>query len=53
MKMFLSIAKDIRVVIIKFADRLHNLRTLNHLPLMKGQGLQKKVEIYLRLLLID
>ena len=44
MKMFLSIAKDIRVVIIKFADRLHNLRTLNHLPLMKRTKLQKKVE---------
>jgi GTP pyrophosphokinase len=30
-KMLLSMAKDLRVIIIKFADRVHNLRTLNFL----------------------
>ncbi|RMH62033.1 MAG: bifunctional (p)ppGpp synthetase/guanosine-3',5'-bis(diphosphate) 3'-pyrophosphohydrolase [Calditrichaeota bacterium] len=31
-KMLLSMARDVRVIIIKFADRLHNVRTLDHVP---------------------
>jgi guanosine-3',5'-bis(diphosphate) 3'-pyrophosphohydrolase len=31
-KMLLSMVRDIRVILIKFADRLHNMRTLQYLP---------------------
>jgi GTP pyrophosphokinase len=34
-KMLLSMVRDIRVIIIKFADRLHNMRTLEHVPSKK------------------
>ncbi len=35
MKMFISFANDIRAIIIKLADRLHNLRTISHLSKIK------------------
>ncbi len=31
-KMLLSMARDIRIILIKLADRMHNMRTLDHLP---------------------
>ena len=43
-KMLLSVAKDIRVLIIKFADRLHNMRTLYSLPVVK----QRRIAIETR-----
>ncbi len=43
-KMFLSVAMDIRVLIIKFADRLHNMRTLYSLPVVK----QRRIAIETR-----
>jgi GTP diphosphokinase / guanosine-3',5'-bis(diphosphate) 3'-diphosphatase len=42
MKLLLSMAEDIRVVLIKFADRLHNMRTISHLP--KQKQLNKATE---------
>jgi len=46
-KMVLSMADDIRVVIIKLADRLHNMRTLEHLGEKKRQEIsQETLEIY-------
>jgi GTP pyrophosphokinase len=35
MKMLLSVAKDLRVIIIKFADRLHNMETIKHMSKIK------------------
>lgn len=46
-KMLLSMADDIRVVLIKLADRLHNMRTLEHLGQAKRQEIaQETLEIY-------
>ncbi len=46
-KMVLSMADDIRVVIIKLADRLHNMRTLEHLKETRRQEIaQETLEIY-------
>jgi len=41
-KMLLSVADDIRVIIIKFADRLHNMRTLEYLPAVKQRRIARE-----------
>ncbi|HAL57591.1 MAG TPA: RelA/SpoT family protein [Bacteroidetes bacterium] len=46
-KLLLSMVNDIRVMLIKFADRLHNMRTLEYLPSDKQERLAKEtLEIY-------